>query len=491
MNSGQTIEISAQEYQVLLNLKKEVEHLKFENNELKHLIYGAKSERFVKNEPDSQQPSLFSDSKVETEKKQEEKEEIKYKRTKPKKDKSQPLRTEIPAHLPREAKIIEPEGIDDGARRVGQEITEVLDYTPGKLLVNRYIRPKYITSSTDDKTQFTIADMPSLPIPKSNVGAGLLAYIIISKFVDHLPFYRQSKMFARYGLGIPDSTMGGWFCEASQLISFLFEKLKQEALSGDYLQADETPIPVLSRDKPGSTHKGYLWVYYNPTKKLVLFDYRKSRGRDGPNEMLSDFNGYLQTDGYAGYNNLKNQSNITRLACFAHARRKFEHARDNDPERGEYAMQIFQQLYDIERTARDQGMTDGQVYALRQNQAVPILEEFERWLKDEVNKVLPKSAIGKAFAYTLKQWPHLKRYIERGDFQIDNNLIENSLRPVALGRKNYLFCGSHEAAQNAAMIYSFLGTCKINNIEPYQWLKETLEALPECKSSQLSRLLPR
>ena len=232
-------------------------------------------------------------------------------------------------------------------------------------------------------------------------------------------------------------------------------------------------------------------MYYDPVKRLVLFDYRKSRGRDGPEEILSDFKGYLQTDGYAGYENLKNQSNITRLACMAHARRKFEHAMENDQQRGRHALETIGDLYEIERRAKEEGLSYEQIYDLRQNEAVPILKEFEKWLKDEINQVLPKSAIGKAFAYTLKLWSYLKRYVERGDFQIDNNLIENSIRPVALGRKNYLFCGSHEAAQNAAMIYSFLGTCKINNIEPYRWLKETLEALPECKSSELSQLLPR
>jgi len=222
----------------------------------------------------------------------------------------------------------------------------------------------------------------------------------------------------------------------------------------------------------------------------VLFDYRKSRGRDGPKEILSDFKGYLQTDGYAGYENLSSQANITRLACMAHARRKFEHALGHDPVRGEHALAVIGNLYDIERKAKRDGLSNEQIYELRQQEAVPILNEFEKWLKDQVNQVLPKNTIGKAFAYTLKLWPYLKRYVERGDLQIDNNLIENSIRPVAIGRKNYLFCGSHEAAQNAAMIYSFLGTCKINNIEPYQWLKETLEALPECKSSELSRLLP-
>lgn len=473
------------------NLQNEVLFLKEEMAQLKRMIYGSKSERYVKEAPDARQGSLFGDDQIEEIQTEETTEEIKYKRTKPGKEKSRPLRAEIPSHLPRKEKVIEPEGINKSAKKIGEEVSERLEYTPGRLYVRRIIRPKYITDQNDEKTDISIAQMPSEIISKGNVGPSLLAHLFISKFVDHLPFYRQSKMFARKGINIPDSTMGGWFSETSKWLFFVYDQQKQEILSSDYLQADETPIPVLTRDKPGSTHKGYFWVYYDPVKRLVLFDYRKSRGRNGPEEILSDFKGYLQTDGYAGYKNLSSQTRITSLACMAHARRKFEHARENDPVRGEHALEIIGRLYEIERKAKQEKLSYKQIYELRQNEAVPILNEFEEWLKDQVNQVLPKSAIGKAFAYTLKLWPYLKRYVERGDLQIDNNLIENSIRPVALGRKNYLFCGSHESAQNAAMIYSFLGTCKINNIEPYQWLKETLEALPECKSSELSQLLPR
>lgn len=486
------IEITIEQYNAFLALKEEVERLKFDLSEMRRLIFGAKSERFKNTRADALQGLLFSNNDIEQQEPAAIEEEIKYTRKKAgKKEKSHPLRTEIPSHLPRKEEVIEPEDIDRAAaKRVGEEVTELLEYEPANLYVRRIVRPKYIVSSTDEKTEFSIAELPSLPIPKGNAGAGLLAHITISKFVDHLPFYRQSQMFARQGLKIPDSTLGGWFAAECKPLSFLYDELKAQILSSKYLQADETPIPVLSKDKPGSTHKGYHWVYYDPLRKLVLFDYRKTRGRDGPDDILSDFEGHLQTDGYVGYENLKNKSKITRLACMAHARRKFEHALDNDRPRAIHALEIFQQLYAIEANARDNNLGHGQVYTLRQNEAVPILDIFEQWLKEEVNKILPKSGIGKAFAYTLNLWPYLKRYVEDGNFQIDNNLIENSIRPVALGRKNYLFCGSHEAAQNAAMIYSFLGTCKINDIEPYNWLKETLEALPDCKTSKLHTLLP-
>lgn len=261
-------------------------------------------------------------------------------------------------------------------------------------------------------------------------------------------------------------------------------------MATDYLMADETPISVLTKDKPGATHKGYHWVYYDPVNKLVFFDYRKTRGREGPDELLETFSGYLQTDGYAAYTNLKNKS-ITLLACMAHARRKFEHALENDRPRAEYALLKIQQLYQIEANIREQLLSPDEIKAIRNEKAWPVLLEMETWMKEEIYKVLPKSAIGTAFSYTLNLWPRLIRYVDDGRFLIDNNLIENSIRPIALGRKNYFFAGSHEAAQQAAIIYSLLACCKINNIEPFSWLRQTLSVIPDYPANQLHTLLPQ
>jgi hypothetical protein len=261
-------------------------------------------------------------------------------------------------------------------------------------------------------------------------------------------------------------------------------------LSSDYLMADETPIPVLTKDKPGATHKGYHWVYYDPGSKLVLFDYQKTRGREGPDEFLKNFSGYLQTDGYTAYNHLQNSANITLLACMAHARRKFEHGQENNPILASQAMKMFQALYEIERHAKEASLSADAIKELRQTESRPILEELEAWLKEQIIYALPKSAIGSAMAYTLTLWPRLMRYIDDGRFHIDNNLIENSIRPVALGRKNYLFAGSHEAAQQAAVIYSLLGTCKINGVEPFSYLTKTLSVIPDHPANQLHTLLP-
>lgn len=288
--------------------------------ELKRLIFGSKSERFVSTAVDPQQGSLFEVPMDEpVEQKQQQQQQITYKRNKPE-GKKHPLRAELPAHLPRIDEVIEPQNLPGGAKNIGEIITEVLILKPGKFEIRRIRRPKYIIESTDEKTTIITADLPSLPIPKGNADASLLSHILISKYVDHLPLYRQGQMFKRMGITIAESTLSGWFTASCKLLEPLYQTLKNTTIQSDYLQADETPIPVLTKDKPGATHKGYLWVYNDPVRRLVFFDYRKTRSREGPNDILKNFSGHLQTDAYESYNNLKNQANITPLTCMAHAR---------------------------------------------------------------------------------------------------------------------------------------------------------------------------
>jgi len=488
MTSEETITISKAEYQELLGFKSEVEWLKHQLAELKRMIYGSKSERFIA--PDPLQNTLFELPALgEEEKKQE---EITYTRVKPEpSEKKHPFRAELPAHLPRREEVIEPENIPEGAKKMGEAVTEILEYEPASIYVRRIVRPKYVVESNDEFTHIEIAELPSLPVPKGNAGASMIAHILVSKFCDHLPYYRQSKIFKRQNLHIPDSTIGGWANAAIKTwLVPVYESLKAKLLSTDYLMADETPIPVLSEDKPGATHQGYHWAYRDPINKLACFDYRPGRGREGPKSFLKEFNGYLQTDGYAAYDELGPPGKITHLACMAHTRRKYEHSLNNDKEKAEKALIWIGDLYDIEREARNKGLSFDEIKKLRQEKAVPILKEFEEWLIDQSPSMLPKSAIGEAVNYTLKLWPRLKRYTQDGRLQIDNNLIENGMRAIALGRKNYLFAGSHEAAQNAAVIYSLLATCKMRDVEPYAWLKYALERIPDCPASQLEKLLP-
>ncbi len=488
MTSEATITITKGEYEELLEYKSEVLWLQQQLSELKRLLYGSKRERYIA--PDPQQGTLFDMHVDESTDRQ--REEITYIRKKPDhSEKKHALRAELPAHLPRKEEVIEPEDVPEGAKRIGEAVTEILEYEPASIYVRRIVRPKYVVHTTDEYTHIAIAQLPTLPVPRGNAGASMIAHILVSKFVDHLPYYRQSKIFKRQHLHISDSTIGGWANGA--IINWLkpiYECMKGKMLKADYLMADETPIAVLSDDKPGATHRGYHWVYYDPVNKLVCFDYRESRGREGPKDFLKDFSGYLQSDGYNAYNELGPPGKITHLACMAHARRKFEHARDNDLARSEKALTLIGRLYDIERRAKEARLSYGQIRDLRQEEAQDILQEMELWLKEQLPVVLPKSAIGSAVNYTLGLWPRLKKYIDDGRFCIDNNLIENSIRPVALGRKNYLFAGSHQGAVNAAIVYSLLATCKIRNVEPYQWLKNVLEIVPDYPANQIEKLLP-
>lgn len=487
MTTGETITISKQEYQELLDFKAEVGLLKHQLAEFKRMLFGQKRERFIS--PDPAQGVLFDLPVQETPEKQVE--EITYTRNKPKKDKKQPLRAEIPSHLPRKEEIIEPENIDENAIKIGEKITEILEYEPANIYVRKIIRPQYIVESSDEKTKIEIAQLPSLPIPKGNAGPSMIAHIWVNKFVDHLPYYRQSKIFKRQGLYIPDSTIGGWSNIAiSRWLTPLWEAMKEKIIKTDYLMADETPIPVLTEDKPGATHRGYHWVYYDPVRKIVVFDYQESRGREGPKKFLENFSGYLQTDGYIAYENLAPPGRIKLMACMAHARRKYENSLDNDPKLAKKVLTIIQDLYKVEREAREKELSYDEIKLLRQEKSVEILDKFEKFLIENKPKVLPQSAIGKAFNYTLNLWPRLKRYVDDGRFNIDNNLTENSLRGVALGRKNYLFAGSHDGAKNAAVIYSLLATCKLNDIEPYEWLKNALETIPDYQANQLHKLIP-
>jgi len=455
---------------------------------LKRLIFGAKSERFISGQPDASQLTLeLSSATAQEEAKAPEKEEITYQREK--KEKNKPVRKELPAHLPRREEIIEPENIPDGAKKIGESVTEILEYEPYNIYVRRIVRPKYVVKK-EEGVQIMVADLPSLPLPRSNAGASLLAYIIISKYVDHLPFYRLAKIFKRNGVEIAENTINGWYSAACNLLEPLYEEMKKHIQKSDYIQADETPIRVLTSEKPGSSHKGYYWVYHSPPERLVVFDYQKGRDQSGPKDMLKDFIGTLQTDGYAAYTQFGTLEGIELSACMAHARRKFEQSIDNYPDIANYVMGEIQKLYALERDAVEKNFKDDEILKMRQEKASPIMDKLENYISEKRNHVTPKSSIGMAISYTLNLWKRLKVYLTDAKILIDNNLIENTIRPVALGRKNYLFAGSHEAAQRAAMIYSFLGTCKLNNVEPFTWLKETLDKIPDYRLPNLKELFP-
>lgn len=287
--------VSKGQYEKLLS---ENEYLKQQLKELKRLIFGSKSERFIP--IDESQLQLFDS--LEAEAPEKEVEEIIYKRGKSNKEKQPAIRTKLPSHLPRVEEIIEPEDIEEGSKKIGEEITELLEYNPAKVFVRKIVRPKY---AMPDNEGVVIAELPSLPIPKGNAGASMLAHMMVSKFVDHLPFYRQIQIFKRQNLILSDSTLTGWFNATAELLSPLYDALQKQLFKSDYIQADESPIGVQDSHKNGALHTGYQWVYRSPIERLVLIKYHPSRQRKAVEDILKDFSGSLQTDGYGAYQNMR------------------------------------------------------------------------------------------------------------------------------------------------------------------------------------------
>ena len=457
--------------------------------QLQKMIFGSKHERFVPSLINDPQLSLAIEPEVIANRTASH-QQISYTRTISKVEQKplvHPGRMKLPESLRREEIIIEPAEDVTLCKKMGEEITEVLEYEPGELYVKQYKRIKY---AKPGNSGVVIGELPSRPIEKAMAGEGLLAQIIIDKYVDHLPLYRQMQRFERAGVKLSYSTLTDWVSGSCQLITPLFEALKAEVLQSNYLHADETPIKVMDKDKKGETHRGYYWVYQNSIDKIVFFDYQEGRGREGPLTILQNFKGYLQTDGYNVYDVFDKTEGITQLHCMAHARRMFSEAMDNDQQRAEYALGEIQNLYMIERIIKEDNLSFEEVKAVRQLKSIPILMSLDKWMMTQYTQVLPKSAIGKALAYSIERWEKLSRYTQDGQLNIDNNPVENSIRPVAIGRKNYLFAGSHEAAKRSGMLYSLLGTCKMHGIEPYAWLKDVLQKIAAHPINKIQELLP-
>ncbi|WP_140938452.1 IS66 family transposase [Sphingobacterium lumbrici] len=468
---------------VISSRDQKIDYLESQLAMYKRMQFGQKRERF---EGDSNQIALpFEAEPAEVEQQQEEtKEKIEYVRKRP----NHKGRAKLPAHLPVEEIEIHPEGDLSEMVCIGKEITEELECEPAKFYIKRYIRYKYAAKNGDG---VSIAELPERVIDKGIPGAGLLAMILTGKYMDHLPLYRQKQIFARENIQIPSSTIEGWTKQALEKLEPLYEQLIFDTKAKGYLQVDETPIKVLDSDKKGAAHQGYYWAYHAPLDGTVLFDYSPTRGGIAAVPMLGDFKGYLQTDGYAVYEKYGKKKEVTHLACWAHARREFEKALDNDKRRAEKALLLIQQLYATERKAKEENLSPQQIKELRLAESLPAINELGKWIFEEIKNTLPKSQIGKAMAYAYARWDALSAYLYDGNLFIDNNLVENAIRPIALGRKNYLFAGSHEAAQRSAMVYSFFAICKKHEINPFQWLKYTLQNIMSINHKNLKELYPQ
>jgi transposase len=469
-------------------LKFKNERLEKENTTLKKMIFGSKSERFVPIQ-NANQLSFIANQSDPAEQPAVKTQHISgYDRGSKPRRKKPASRQPLPAHLPRHDIIIEPDQDITGMKKIGDEITEELEYEPPKYYVNRYIRPKYALPKDEG---VVIGHLPSRPIEKGIAGPGVIAHLLISKYIDHLPYYRQLQQFKRFGLELAESTVCDWGKAGSDLVQPLVDLLKKQVLSASYLMADETPIKVLDPAKKGTTHQGYYWVYYDPLGKQVFFDYQKSRSREGPNTILKQFKGYLQTDGYKAYNEIGARAPVTPLGCMAHARRHFIEAQDSNPDKVAEMLFMIQKLYAIERYARENKLTFEQRLCERQKAAAPVFKEMKAWLERESMDAVPKSNLAKAITYIQNSWDKFQVYLTDGRLEIDNNLVENAIRPIALGRKNYLFAGSHKGAKRAAAIYTLVSNAKLADVEPFSYLRDVLRRISDHPHNQLESLLPK
>jgi transposase len=410
-------------------------------------------------------------------------------------EKVQPVRRALPEHLPREAVVHEPAcscpGCGTAMRRIGEDVSEVLDYVPERFKVIRHVRPKLACPACDRIVQVAA---PSRPIERSFAGPGLLAHILTSKYADHLPLYRQAQIYAREGVELDRSTMAEWVGGCARLLDPLTGALSHYVMAAQKLHADDTPVPVLDPGR-GKTKTGRLWTYVRDDRSAaseqppaVLFRYSPDRRGERPKEHLKPFTGILQADAYAGFGHLYGER-IQEAACWAHARRAFYelHQANQSPVAAE-ALERIGALYVIEAEIR--GRPPDERAANRRARAGPLLDALREWLRQTLARVSKKSELAKAISYVLSRWTAMTRYRDDGRIEIDNNAAERALRVVALGRKNYLFCGSDAGGESAAAIYSLIGTAKLNDLDPQAYLCYVLERIAEHPINRIDELLP-
>lgn len=399
--------------------------------------------------------------------------------------------------------ILAPDNLDTNLyKKIGQEVTRIVEHKPGQLYIKEIIREKWglkdnTAAAPKGMSGVLIAPMPLLPIYKGIAGASLLAEILLQKYEYHMPYYRQIKQYNHLGMkGLTESTVDGWFKQTMKLLRPLYEVLKAEVMKADYVQADETTTPVMNKD----THKAskeYLWMVRAVIQRLVLFHYDQGSRAGAVIESLanrSGFKGYLQCDGFAGYETaFKTSPDVRLVNCMVHIRRHFEQALDENRPMAEHALTEIQHLYKIEHMCDDAGLSPEERKAKRQELARPIMEAMKLWMETEGVKYSESSLTGKAITYAYTKWDNMMRYLEDGRLLLDNNLAENEIRPITLGRKNYLFCGNHEAAQNMAVVCSLLATCRNHDVNPRDYLNDIISQMPyhaKASHEELLQLLP-
>jgi transposase len=404
-------------------------------------------------------------------------------------------RKHLPACLPRR-RIVHDVAPEDRAcpecggqrRPIGAEVREQLEYVPASLIVLEHVRPKYACAGC--AAHVAIAARLPEPIEKGLPGTGLLAHVVTGKFADHLPLYRQEGIFKRHGVELSRSTMCDWMATCGELLRPIVGAMTRRLLRSKVIATDDTPVRV--QDPAGKGSKtGRLWAYLGDRDHpFVVYDYTPDRSAGGPERFLQEYRGgYLQSDAYSGYSGLHRRG-LVEVGCWAHARRKFHEARTSDPERSHAAIAWIGRLYGVERQAREEGWDDARRMAARDEQSRLLLESFGVWLEGEAKKVLPRSPVGEAIAYARSNWTALTRYLESPYLSIDNNASENAIRPIALGRKNWLHLGSDRGGETAAVLLSLVQSCKNLGNEPFAYLRDVLERVSTHPAGQIDDLLP-
>lgn len=419
------------------------------------------------------------------------------------------VRKPLPADLPRvevihdldEAEKRCPCGSD--LKRIGEAVCEKLDYVPARVQVERHIRYKYACPACegveDEGPTVKIAPAPPQLIPKSFATAGLVAHIACAKFEDALPLYRQEKIFARKGIELPRSTLCSWLIKAAERAGPVMALLGREVRSGPVVNADETPLQVMKEPGRADTAKSYMWVFRggDPKRPAVVFRYHATRSGQVPLDFLKGYRGYVQCDGYAGYEALGREPGVTLVGCWAHARRKFDKIAKAMGGKKKHtaaaeALDFIAKLYAIEKQARKERLDADQLRHRRQQEAKPVVDAFKTWLEAKAPLTPPAGLLGKAIGYTLDNWPRLVLYLNDGRLRPDNNLAENAIRPFVVGRKNWLFAGNPDGAHSAAAYYSLVETAKANGLKPYRYLCYLFDRLPLAQSdNDYQALLPQ
>jgi transposase len=472
---------------LVLSQQNELEHLKLVVAKLKRQLFGRRSESLSLS-PD--QLALLLNEHKETIP------SLPVSKSPPPSDRAVPVRKPLPSHLPREIELHETDHSDCPAcggalRRIGEDVSEVLEYVPARFKVIRHVRPKRACTSCRTLVQ---AAAPERPIVRGFAGPGLLAHVLVSKYCDHLPLYRQSRIYARDGVELPRSTLTDWVGDSCDLMTPLVEALGRHVLSGRTLHADDTPVPVLDPGR-GRTKTGRLWTYVRDERPAgsevapaVWFAYSPDRQGKHPRRHLNSYRGAVHADGYAGFNQLFGDKRY-EVACWAHVRRRFYEIHEaHGGELAATALHTIQELYRIEKGIR--GRSPEERWRTRQARASPLLESFHHWLETTLGQVSRKSAMAEAIRYALGRWPALNRYCADGCLEMDNNAAERTLRCVALGRKNYLFVGSDAGGERAAAMYSLLGTAALNGLDPQAYLTHVLERIATHPVNRIDELLP-